>query len=78
MSAGPRIVLLGLAGLAAATLLGLAAHLVTRETIALPATSLSAGDSLAPADVRSAGHGGAARPGHGHDRGHDAPGGDHR
>ena len=49
MSGGPRIALLGLAGLAAATLLGLAAHLVTRETIALPATSLSAGDSLAPA-----------------------------
>jgi uncharacterized membrane protein YgcG len=49
MTAHARIVLLGLAGLAAATLLGLAAHLVTQETIALPATSLSAGDRLAPA-----------------------------
>ena len=39
-----RVVLLGLAGLAAAALLGFAGYLVGRDTIALPATSLSAGD----------------------------------
>jgi hypothetical protein len=43
-----RVLALGLAGLAIASLLGLTGYLVSRETIALPATSLSAGEGLAP------------------------------
>jgi hypothetical protein len=48
VSARARILALGLAGLAIASLLGLTGYLVSRETIALPATSLSAGEGLAP------------------------------
>jgi hypothetical protein len=47
---GPgTVVVLGVAGLAIAALLGLSGYFVARETIALPATSLPAGDDLAPA-----------------------------
>jgi hypothetical protein len=42
------VVVLALAGLAVAALLGLTGYFVARETIALPATSLPAGDDLAP------------------------------
>lgn len=48
MSGRARDVALAVAGLAVATLLGLAASLVAQDTIALPATSLSAGGRLAP------------------------------
>ena len=48
MTGRTRVALLGVAGLAAAVVLGLTGYLVSRETIAAPATSLSAGEGLAP------------------------------
>lgn len=50
---GVRVAALALAGLAVAALLGLSGYLVARETIALPATSLSAGERLAPPPATS-------------------------
>ena len=48
MSERGRVAAVALAGLALAALLGLAGYLVVRETIAVPASSLSAGERLAP------------------------------
>ena len=48
MSPRARVVALLVVGLALASLLGLAGYLVTRDTIALPATAIPAGNELAP------------------------------
>jgi hypothetical protein len=48
MSGRGTVIVLGLAGLAVAALLGLTGYFVARETIALPATSVPAGEDLAP------------------------------
>jgi hypothetical protein len=53
------VIVLVVAGLAAAVLLGLSGYVIARDTIALPATTLPSGDALAPpaatrADTRPA------------------------
>ena len=48
MSGRAQVIALALAGLVVAALLGLAASFLASDTIALPATSLAAGERLAP------------------------------
>ena len=48
MSGRAQVVALAVAGLAVAVLLGFAASLLASDTIALPATSLAEGETLAP------------------------------
>ena len=63
MSERGRVVALALVGLALAGLLGLAGYLVARETIALPTSSLSADEPLAPpAPQRTTAAGTGRRP----------------
>ena len=47
-----QLLLLGALGLVLAVATGLAVHLLTRETIALPVVKLETGDGLAPAAAR--------------------------
>lgn len=47
-----RMLALGVAGLVVAAALGVVAHLITRETISLSATTLQAGRPLAPPAAR--------------------------
>jgi hypothetical protein len=47
-----RLLALGLAGVAVAAVLGLAAHLIARDTVGLSATHLQAGRTLAPPEAQ--------------------------
>ncbi len=49
-----QLLLLGALGLVLAIATGLAVHVLTRETIALPVVKLEQGDGLAPAGARAA------------------------